>query len=56
MTYDNILVETRERVGVIRINRPQRMNALNGALMAEMTAALFAFDADDGIGCLVVTV
>ena len=55
MTCDNILVETRERVGVIRINRPQRMNALNGALMAEMTAALFAFDADDGIGCLVVT-
>jgi enoyl-CoA hydratase len=55
MTYDNILVETRERVGVIRINRPQRMNALNGALMAEMTAALFAFDADDGIGCIVVT-
>ena len=55
MSYENILVETRERVGLIRLNRPQRMNALNGALMIEMNDALFAFDADPAIGCIVVT-
>ena len=44
MSYENILVETRDRVGVIRLNRPQRLNALNGALAKELSAALFAFD------------
>jgi enoyl-CoA hydratase len=55
MTYQNILVETRERTGVIRLNRPQRMNALNDALMTEVGQALAAFDADAGIGAIVIT-
>src|SRR5216683_2294050 len=54
MTFENILVETRARVGLIRLNRPQRMNALNAALMVELNAALLAFDADPAIGCIVV--
>ena len=52
---DNLIVETRERVGVLRINRPQRMNALNDALAREICEALFANDADPGIGCNVIT-
>src|SRR5207253_2908223 len=52
MSYENILVETRDRVGVIRLNRPQRLNALNGALAKELSAALFAFDADPAIGTM----
>jgi len=55
MTYQNILVETRDRVGLIRLNRPQRMNALNDALNVELTQALAAFDADPGIGAVVIT-
>jgi enoyl-CoA hydratase len=55
MTYANILVETRDRVGVIRLNRPQRMNALNDALAKELAAALHAFDDDPAIGCIVIT-
>jgi enoyl-CoA hydratase len=55
MTYETLIVETRERVGLVRLNRPQRMNALNDALAAELTRALAAFDADPAIGCIVVT-
>jgi enoyl-CoA hydratase len=55
MNYENITVETRERVGLIRLNRPQRMNALNDALAAELGQALAAFDADQGIGAIVIT-
>src|SRR5215468_2256970 len=55
MTYQNILVETQGRVGVIRLNRPQALNALNKALMAELTQAIEAFDADDKIGCMLIT-
>jgi len=55
MTFENILVERRDRVGLIRLNRPQRMNALNDALNAELTQALAAFDADPGIGAVVIT-
>src|SRR5881227_2992928 len=55
MDYENILVETRDRVGVIRLNRPQRLNALNGALAKELSAALAAFDADPAIGAIVIT-
>jgi enoyl-CoA hydratase len=55
MTYENILVETRGRVGVIRLNRPQALNALNSALNAEVGRALAAFDADDGVGCILLT-
>ena len=55
MTYQHILVETRDRVGIVRLNRPQRMNALNDALAVELGAALAAFDADPGIGAIVIT-
>jgi enoyl-CoA hydratase len=55
MTYQNIIVETKGRVGIIRLNRPQALNALNRALVAELIQAIDAFEADDGIGCLLIT-
>jgi enoyl-CoA hydratase len=55
MTYQHLIVEAKGRVGVIRLNRPDALNALNSALMTELTAAIAAFEADDGIGCLVLT-
>jgi enoyl-CoA hydratase len=55
MAYQNILVETRGRVGIIKLNRPQVLNALNGALLAELGEAVERFDADAHIGCLVIT-
>jgi enoyl-CoA hydratase len=55
MSYQNIIVETKGRVGIIRLNRPQALNALNRALVAELTQAVRAFDADDAIGCMLVT-
>jgi enoyl-CoA hydratase len=55
MDYQNILVETRDRVGVVRLNRPKALNALNDQLMDELGAALLAFDADEAIGCIVLT-
>ena len=55
MTYENIIVETRGRVGIIRLNRPQALNALNKALIIELTQAIEAFDADDKIGCMLIT-
>ena len=55
MTYENIVVETKGRVGIIRLNRPQALNALNKALIAELTQAIEAFDADGKIGCMLIT-
>jgi enoyl-CoA hydratase len=55
MSYENILVETRGRVGLITLNRPKALNALNDALMDELGDALAQFDADDAIGCIVIT-
>lgn len=55
MAYENILTETRGRVGVITLNRPKALNALNDALMDELGAALKQFDADDDIGAIVLT-
>jgi enoyl-CoA hydratase len=55
MKYENILVETKTRVGIIRLNRPQALNALNTALNAELAQAITAFDADDGVGCILIT-
>jgi len=55
VAYENILVETRGRVGLVTLNRPKQLNALNDALMNELGAALEAFDADDGIGAIVIT-
>ena len=54
-TYANILVRTEGRVGLITLNRPKQLNALNDALMDELGAALKAFDADADIGCIVLT-
>ncbi len=50
-----INVSTEGRVGIVALNRPKQLNALNDALMTELGAALTAFDADDGIGCMVIT-
>jgi enoyl-CoA hydratase len=55
VSYENIIVETRERVGLIRLNRPQRMNALNDALAKELAHALFAFDEDPGVSAIIIT-
>src|SRR5262245_7995414 len=55
MSTESIVVETRGRVGIIRLNRPQALNALNIALKNELLAAAEAFDADAGIGCIVIT-
>jgi len=50
-----IAVETHDKVGLIRLNRPQALNALSAELMSEVNTALDAFEADDRIGCLVIT-
>src|SRR6267142_5722418 len=55
MSYETIIVETRGRVGMIRLNRPQALNALNSALNAELARAIAAFDVDEGIGCVLLT-
>jgi len=55
MAYETILVETKGRVGVITLNRPQALNALNGQLIAEINAALDGFESDRAIGCIVLT-
>jgi enoyl-CoA hydratase len=55
MAYENIAVATEGRVGVVRLNRPQALNALNAALMTELAAAMDVLDADEAIGCVVVT-
>jgi enoyl-CoA hydratase len=55
MSYENILVETRDRVGLVTLNRPKALNALSPDLMNELTQALDAFEADEGIGCIVIT-
>jgi enoyl-CoA hydratase len=52
--YQNLIVTTRGRVGLVTLNRPKALNALNDALMDELGAALRAFDADDGIGAIVI--
>jgi enoyl-CoA hydratase len=54
MTYENIVIETKGRVGIIRLNRPQALNALNKALVAELTQAIEVFDGDDKIGCMLI--
>lgn len=53
--YNNILTEIHGRVGLVRLNRPQAMNALTGELVGELMEALSAFDADDALGAMVVT-
>ncbi|MBA4103693.1 MAG: enoyl-CoA hydratase, partial [Arthrobacter sp.] len=53
--YANILVEQRGRVGLVTLNRPQALNALNKATMEELVAAVKAMDADPGVGAVVIT-
>lgn len=55
MTYQTIIAETRGRVGLVTLNRPQALNALNGQLIDELSVALDGFEADAAIGCIVIT-
>ncbi len=55
MAYENIILETRDRVGLITLNRPKALNALNDPLMAELASALDALEANDEIGAIVIT-
>ncbi|MUM15665.1 enoyl-CoA hydratase [Mycobacterium sp. CBMA271] len=55
MTFETILTERIERVGLITLNRPKALNALNSRVMNEVTAAAAEFDADHGIGAIVIT-
>ena len=55
MSYANILVETHGRVGLIRLNRPQALNALNAALIEDLNQALEGFESDPAIGAMVLT-
>jgi enoyl-CoA hydratase len=55
MNYENILFETRGKVGLVTLNRPRALNALSPELMRELAAALDGFEADANIGCMVIT-
>ncbi len=55
MAYEFIETETRDHVGLVRLNRPKALNALSGPLMRELAEALSAFDADPAIGAMVIT-
>jgi enoyl-CoA hydratase len=55
MTYEFVTVERKERVGLVTLNRPKQLNALNPQLMQELGQALQALDADDAIGAIVLT-
>jgi enoyl-CoA hydratase len=55
MSFETIVIETRGRVGLIRLNRPQALNALNSMLIGELGQAVEAFEADTAIGCVVIT-
>lgn len=55
MSFETILVETRERVGLITLNRPQALNALNTQVLDELNQALDQFENDPNIGCMVLT-
>ncbi len=55
MDYKLILVETHDPVGLIRFNRPQQLNALNGEIMEELVTAAEAFDKNDAVGAIIIT-
>ena len=55
MDYQNIIVETRGKVGLVTLNRPKALNALNDDLVDELGLALDAFEGDENIGCVVIT-
>jgi enoyl-CoA hydratase len=53
-SFTTVLTQIHERVGLVQLNRPQALNALNGELMRELMEALIAFDADPAIGAMLV--
>ena len=55
MTYQNIIAEVKGRVGLVTLNRPQALNALNSALIVELNQVLDGWEADASIGCIVIT-
>jgi enoyl-CoA hydratase/carnithine racemase len=55
MSYEHILVEAEDGVGIITLNRPDKLNAMNRQLSRELHDAVKQFDADDGVGCIVIT-
>jgi enoyl-CoA hydratase len=55
MTYETIIVETRGKVGLITLNRPKALNALNSQVLADLVAAVRGFEADADVGAMVIT-
>src|SRR5262245_39092180 len=55
MTTETIIVERRRRVGIVRLNPPQTLNALNATLRNELLSAVEAFDADADVVCILIT-
>jgi enoyl-CoA hydratase len=55
MEYENIIVTTEEAIGLVQMNRPSVLNALNGAMMKELTTAMAEMDRDETVHCIVVT-
>jgi len=55
MTYETILVEAEDGVGIVTLNRPDKLNAMNRLLTRELSGAIKGFEADDAIGCIVLT-
>src|SRR3954469_5539443 len=55
MQYSDLLIEIHDKVAVIRLNRPKALNALNDNMMNELGDALYKFDADSSIGCIILT-
>src|SRR5204863_2802344 len=55
MTYEHILVETEDGVGIVTLNRPDKLNAMNRQLSSELHDAVKRMEADEAIGCIVIT-
>ena len=55
MVYENIIVERKDSVGIITLNRPKALNALSADLTRELEAALQDLDNDDAVGCMILT-
>jgi enoyl-CoA hydratase len=55
MSYQHLIVETRGKVGIIRLNRPQALNALNAALVSELSGAIDGFETDPLVACVIIT-
>ena len=54
-TFEHIIVESKNAIGIIRLNRPKMLNALSFGVFREIAAAVESFEADDSIGCIVLT-